>query len=151
MFEDGPGYVLKPLALRSKLLEPTHRFRVRLRIISAQRLPLTQATDLFVRAALLGGGPESLEYRTKTIKGTSINPYWNATVDFVILATPSTLHLTFIHLEIRNPSLLAQWIRPVARAPTGYHYLPLHDPLFSKYVFASIFVDFQVDDLGEVP
>jgi phosphatidylinositol phospholipase C delta len=57
------------------------------------------------------------------------------------------LALTFLHLEIKGKGLVAQWTRPITAAPRGYHHLPLYDPLFSRYVFATLFVRIDVDVL----
>jgi len=142
MFVDTPGYVLKPLALRQKTTEPTMRYRIRIKVISAQRLPLS--CELYVEATI-----NSTTRKTTNIEGRVMNAIWNETFEFTVDTTPSMLDLTFLHLEIRqsNKSLLAQWVRSISMSPKGYHYLPLYDGLFSRYVFATLFVRIDVDTL----
>jgi phosphatidylinositol phospholipase C delta len=148
LFADSQGYVLKPPALRSKLQEPVKRHRIRLQVISAQRLPIS--SDLFVEARISHGDAEvPPPKRTDVIKGKALNPIWDHQLCFEIDTTASMLALTFLHLEIKNKSLLAQWARPITMAPRGYHHLPLYDPLFSRYVFATLFVRIDVDVLND--
>lgn len=140
LFADTQGYVLKPLALRQKISEMPVSARIRIEIISAQRLPLS--SDLYVEGQI-----DEHEQETKVVKGTSMAPAWNETFDWTVTSVPSLLDLTFVRLEIKSKAngLLAQWVRPISAAPKGYHYLPLYDPLFSKYVFATLFVRITVD------
>ena len=139
---DSPGYVLKPISLRQKTVERVEQYRVRVRIISAQRLPLS--SDILVEASI-----GSINRKTSSMKAPTINPLWNETLEITITTTPSLLGLTFLRLEIRNRALLAQWMRPLSMAPRGYHHLPLHDSLFSRYVFATLFVRIDVDILHD--
>ena len=151
LFADSRGYVLKPPALRQKLSESTNRYRLRIQVISAQRLPLS--SDLYVQGCLSSETSEAHPYphrRTSAIKHKSLNPVWDEPLTFEFNTTPSMLELTFVHLEIRNRNLVAQWVRPVSTAPRGYHHLPLYDPLFSRYVFATLFVRIDVDILHTV-
>lgn len=144
MFVDTDGYVLKPMALREKVPDPMTRYRVIVSIISAQRLPLS--SDLLVEVTL-----NSKTRFTRAIEGCTLSPTWNETFTFDLETTPSMLDLTFLHIEIKHPkskgSLLAQWIRTLRATPRGYHYLPLYDSLFSKYVFATIFTNITIDTI----
>lgn len=149
LFGDTLGYVLKPPALRGKVVEHPRRYRIRLHILSAQRLPITP--DLHVEARINTGEPGTpTTKRTSTLKGKAFNPTWDETMAFEIDSTPSMLALTFVQIEIKNKALLAQWARSVHAAPRGYHHLPLYDPLFSRYVFATLFVRIDVDELREL-
>jgi len=143
MFVDSPGYILKPLGLRQKVQETAQEYEISIQLISAQRLP--PSGDLFVEASI-----SSSTQKTNSVKGTAINPRWNETLRFTITSTPSMLSLTFLRLEIKNRALLAQWVRPVSDAPRGYHHLPLYDSLFSRYVFATLFVRIDIDALHNV-
>ena len=144
MFVDTNGYVLKPLALRHKPPSPEKRqkYFVSVSILSAQRLPLS--SDLRVEVTL---GVKTRS--TKSIEGCTLCPTWNETFKYEIECLPSMLDLTFLHIEIKHPkskgSLLAQWVRTLGVAPRGFRYLPLYDSLFSKYVFATIFVNITID------
>jgi phosphatidylinositol phospholipase C delta len=150
MFIDTPGYVLKPLALRQKLPSPekSTKYAISVSIISAQRLPLS--TDLRVEVSLDEGDKRKTK-STKSVEGCTLNPTWNETFNYQIECVPSMLDLTFLHIEIKHPkskgSMLAQWVRTLGAAPRGFHYLPLYDSLFSKYVFATIFVKLTIDAL----
>ena len=151
LFVDSPGYVLKPPALRHKLVEPTRRYRLRVRIISAQRLPPSNDISVEVTLTLPQSHDEQRERNTSSVKGPTLNPLWNEAFAFDIQSTPSMLDLTFLHLKINTfkplRPLLAQWIRPLGSTPRGYHHLPLYDSLFSKYVFATVFVRIDLDTL----
>lgn len=149
LFGDSLGYVLKPPALRAKVAESVKRYRIRLQVLSAQRLPLS--SDLYVEAKITHGSPDTPpNKRTKIIRGKALNPIWDETLTFEHNCTPSMLDLTFLHVEIKNRTLLAQWARPISAAPRGYHHLPLYDPMFSKFVFATLFVRIDVDILHDV-
>ncbi|WWC66358.1 uncharacterized protein I206_100259 [Kwoniella pini CBS 10737] len=50
MFHGSTGYILKPLALRSKITETLKRYRIKVDIISGQRMPLSP--DLYVEITL---------------------------------------------------------------------------------------------------
>lgn len=144
LFVDTDGYVLKPLSLRQKVIEPPTRYQIRIKIISAQRLPLS--SDLYVEATL-----GQTTRRTACVPGRALNPIWNETIAFTIECTPSMLDLRFLRLEIRQPNnkmALAHWMRTVSASPRGYRYLPLYDALFSKFVFAKLFVKIEVDELS---
>jgi phosphatidylinositol phospholipase C delta len=143
MFADTPGYVLKPLAIRQKVAEVPRTWRVRVEIISAQRLPLASSSDLYVEATLDG-----MTKRTAQVKGTALNPRWNEAIEWTIICTSSEFDLTFLHLEVRNRALLAQWVRPLPAVPHGYRHLPLDDHLCSRFVFASLFVRIDVEEVG---
>ncbi len=143
LFVDSPGYILKPLALQQKVQETPQQYRIRIQVISAQRLP--PSPDVFVEATL-----GSARQTCTPTKGVALNPQWNETLEFVSAVTPSMLSLTFLHLEIKNRALLAQWVRSLADTPHGYHHLPLYDSLFSRYVFATLFVRIDVDTLHSV-
>ncbi|WVR05835.1 hypothetical protein IAU60_002861 [Kwoniella sp. DSM 27419] len=163
MFQGGNGYILKPLALRQKVQEAPRLYVVRVHIICGQRMPL--APDLYVEATLKpstsssrssssssssgSSVPSSPNYsRTRSVAGVTLNPSFDEIVKFELFTTPSDLILKFIHLEVRNKSgLLAQWIRPVALAPKGYHHLPLYDAMLSRYVFATLFTKISVEAL----
>jgi phosphatidylinositol phospholipase C delta len=142
MFVDTNGYVLKPLSLRQKVVEVPTRYSISISIISAQRLPLS--SNLRVEVTL-----NQKTQTTKSIEGVTLSPTWNESFKYEITCTPSMLDLTFLHIEIKHPkskgSMLAQWVRTLGVAPRGYHYLPLYDSLFSKYVFATIFVNITID------
>jgi len=140
MFIDSPGYILKPLALRQKTPESRQRYRVTIHLISAQRLP--PSSDLFVEASI-----GAASRKTSLLQGVAINPQWEETICFDITIFPSMLCLTFLHLEIKHRTLLAQWVRSLDAAPRGYHHLPLYDSLFSRYVFATLFVRIDIDEL----
>jgi phosphatidylinositol phospholipase C delta len=149
LFGDSLGYVLKPPALRSKIVERPQRYRIRLQVISAQRLPIS--SDLYVEAKITHGSPDTpTDKRTRTIRGKAINPIWDDQLNFEHSSTPSMMDLTFLHIEVKGKGLLAQWVRPVGKAPRGYHHLPLYDSLFSKFVFATLFVRLDVDVLHDV-
>jgi phosphatidylinositol phospholipase C delta len=147
MFVDTNGYVLKPLALRHKTLSPEKRqkYAISVSIISAQRLPLS--SDLRVEVTL---GEKTRT--TKSIEGCTLSPTWNETFTYELECLPSMLDLTFLHIEIKHPkskqSMLAQWVRTLGVAPRGFRYLPLYDALFSKYVFATIFVNITIDPIA---
>lgn len=144
MFVDTPGYVLKPLALRQKVVESPIKYRVSVSVISAQRLPLS--SDLWVEVTLDGK-----TRATKPVEGCSLNPTWDQTFAYDLEMVPSMLDLTFLHIHIKHPkskgALLAQWIRTLRAAPKGYHYLPLYDTLFSRYVFATMFAKITIEQL----
>ncbi|WVQ97242.1 hypothetical protein IAU59_004352 [Kwoniella sp. CBS 9459] len=166
MFHASNGYILKPLALRQKIQEVPQTYRIRVHIISGQRMPLSP--DLYVEATLKpsssgstssssssssssSAGPASVPSspsysRTRAVKGVTLNPQFDEIISFEITTPPSALILKFIHLEIKNKStgLLAQWIRPVALSPQGYHHLPLYDAMMSRYVFATLFARIDV-------
>lgn len=151
MFGDTPGYVLKPLALRQKVVEERQTFRVWVQVISAQRLPL--GSDLYVEGQI-----DDVERRTETVKGKSISPYWNHTMEWDVVTVQSMLETTFLRLEIKskgNPaaaavgktSTVAQWARSIGRMQReakGFRYLGLWDELFSRFVFATLFVRIDV-------
>ena len=155
MFGDTPGYVLKPLALRQKVIEDRQTFRVSIRIISAQRLPLS--SDLYVEGQI-----DDVERRTETVKGKSISPFWDNTLEWDIVTTRSMLDTTFVRLEIKakggigasavgKTTTVAQWARAVGRLGEegkGYRYLGLWDELFSRFVFATLFVKVDVRVVG---
>lgn len=144
MFVDTDGYVLKPLALREKAPDPLTQYRLTVSVISAQRLPLS--SDLWVEVSF-----NSKTRSTKAIEGCTLSPTWNESFTFDFETSPSMLDLTFLHIEIKHPkskgSLLAQWIRTLRATPRGFHYLPLYDSLFSKYVFATLFAKITLDPL----
>ena len=143
MFRDTPGYVLKPPALREKVVEKPARYRMRVSIISAQRIP--PSSDVFVEATLTDEADTTFPVkRTASIKGPALNPIWNEQVVFEHTTTESMLALTFLHLRIKNRGLVAQWVKSISAAPRGYHHLPLYDPLFSRFVFATLFVRIDV-------
>jgi phosphatidylinositol phospholipase C delta len=147
MFVDTNGYVLKPLALRHKTVtrELRQKYSISVTIISAQRLPLS--SDLRVEVTL---GEKTRT--TKSIEGCTLSPTWNETFTYELECLPSMLDLTFLHIEIKHPkskqSMLAQWVRTLGVAPRGFRYLPLYDALFSKYVFATIFVNITIDPIA---
>jgi phosphatidylinositol phospholipase C delta len=147
MFADTPGYVLKPLALRQKVAEVPRTWRLRVQILSAQRLPLASSSDLSVEATL---GASSTK-KTSVVKGMTLNPRWNDSLEWTMHCTPSQFDLTFLHLEVKSRgALLAQWVRPLPAAPKGYHHLPLYDHLCARFVFASLFVRIEIDEVGAV-
>lgn len=145
MFVDTDGYVLKPLALRTKIVEPVMKYRISISVISAQRLPLS--SDLWVEVTL-----NTKTKTTKPVEGCTLSPTWNETFTYDLEMTPAMLDLTFLKIEIKHPkskgSLLAQWIRTLRATPRGYHYLPLYDSLFSKYVFATMFTKITIDPIS---
>lgn len=140
MFINTPGYVLKPLSLRQKIQDPPQRHHLRIQIISAQRLPLD--SDLSVSITLGSATRKTMETHGKTL-----NPYWKETFDFVNQFTEAERHLSFLHLEVKGKTLKAQWVKSISAAPRGYHHLPLYDSLFSKYVFATLFVKIEIDEV----
>ncbi|KAE8540073.1 hypothetical protein D1P53_004011 [Cryptococcus gattii VGV] len=141
MFHGSNGYILKPLALREKVVEKPERYLLTVRIISGQRTPLF--ADLYVEATLNG----KISKRTRTLSQVTLNPLWDEILTFEITTTPSSLMLNFLHLEVRNKTLQAQWMRPVGLAPRGYHHLPLYDSLLSRFVFATLFVEITIKKL----
>jgi phosphatidylinositol phospholipase C delta len=135
------GYVLKPLGLRQKVVEETQAYRLRLHIISAQRLP--PMDDLYVEATV---GDEVL--RTKATKGVSLTPRWDETLEYIVEARPSVVGMTFVHLEIRlSRGVVAQWTRPLSDTGRGYRYLPLADRDRQKYLFATLFARIDLEPL----
>ncbi|WWD17929.1 hypothetical protein CI109_102374 [Kwoniella shandongensis] len=141
MFHGSNGYILKPPALRQKIHELGQTYQIKVDIISGQRIPLSP--DLYVEASIVNFQPAK---RTKMLEGLTLNPRWEETLSFQISTTPSMLSLRFLHLEVKNRNgLLAQWMRPVALAPKGWHHLPLYDPLMSRFVFATLFVKIEVE------
>ncbi|KAK8865887.1 hypothetical protein IAR55_001035 [Kwoniella newhampshirensis] len=141
MFHGSNGYILKPPALRQKVNEVCQSHRIKVTVISGQRIPLSP--DLYVEASILNFQPSK---RTKAIEGLTLNPRWDETLSFVIYTTPSMLFLKFLHLEVKNKNgMLAQWTRPVELVPKGWHHLPLYDALLSKFVFATLFVKIEVE------
>ncbi|WVQ71248.1 hypothetical protein IAR50_000773 [Cryptococcus sp. DSM 104548] len=144
MFQGSNGYILKPLALREKVDEQPERYQLTIEVISGQRIPL--APDLYVEATLNG----TVSRRTKSLSSVTLNPTWNDTLRFELTTKPSLLMLNFLHLEVKNKSLQAQWMRPVGLAPRGYHHLPLYDSLLSRFVFANLFVNIRVEKVQRV-
>ncbi|ODN84111.1 hypothetical protein L202_00124 [Cryptococcus amylolentus CBS 6039] len=144
MFHGSNGYILKPLALREKIDEQPERYHLTIEVISGQRIPL--APDLYVEATLNG----TVARRTKSLSSVTLNPTWDDTLRFELTTKPSLLMLNFLHLEVKNKSLQAQWMRPVGLAPRGYHHLPLYDSLLSRFVFANLFVNIRVEKVQRV-
>lgn len=141
MFDQTQGYVLKPLALRQKVLEAATAYKLDVRVISGQRLPL--APDLHVEVSVM-----DQTSRTQPLRGQAMNPLWNEHHPFKLTATPSSLSYTFLRIEIKNTkTMLARWIRPLADLPRGYRHLPLYDQLFTKFVFATLFVRIDLEEL----
>nr|XP_019049181.1 phosphatidylinositol phospholipase C, delta [Kwoniella bestiolae CBS 10118]OCF28111.1 phosphatidylinositol phospholipase C, delta [Kwoniella bestiolae CBS 10118] len=165
MFHASNGYILKPLALRQKVSELPTKYRIKVQVISGQRMPLSP--DLYVEATLkptstysswssassasssaYESPPSSPTFkRTRISNGVTLNPHWNEQISFEINVLPSELILNFLHLEVRNKQsgLIAQWIRPLGLAPKGYHHLPLYDPMMSRFVFATLFTKVDID------
>lgn len=135
------GYVLKPYHLRFKTVEELRHFRVRVNVISAQRLPPTG--DLYVE-----GTVNEQTIKTKQSKQSTLNPRWRETLEFTLTSRPSELAIEFITLEIKARNTVAQWTRSIADAGRGYRYLPLEDSTRSRYLFATLFVRISVDDMG---
>ncbi|BEJ17859.1 hypothetical protein CspHIS471_0701270 [Cutaneotrichosporon sp. HIS471] len=131
----GNGYVLKPLALRQKTPEVPVKYRVRLRIISAQRLPPTDG--MYVEATI---GED--EYETRYLKGGGLSPRWDQTLEFNVTSVPSCLSLVIVKLTIKGSrgGTLAQWCRPLTNPGRGFRYLPLEDNSRSRFLFATLFV-----------
>ncbi|KAL7424581.1 hypothetical protein Q5752_000265 [Cryptotrichosporon argae] len=141
MFADG-GFVVKPEALRHKVVETKKTYRVNVSIISAQRLPPVE--DLHV-VLTLSPASQTQPQRTAAIRKTTLSPVWNEHFRFDLACLASELDTTFLQLEIRSKALVAQWIRPLVAVPHGLHYLPLYDSACSKYLFATLLavVDIQ--------
>ena len=155
MFAESQGYVLQPLALRQKTSENTSRYRLRVRLISAQRLPPSSDITVTVSVTIPSESDDAKTRQTNPIKGPTLNPHWNEAFAFDLCSTTSMLDLSFLHIKIHasqnhRDGLLAQWIRPLGRTRRGYHHLPLYDGLFSKYVFATLFVRIDLDRLEGV-
>lgn len=137
LFHDG-GYVLKPPALRYKSTEASAKYRLRVKIISAQRLP--PLADLYVEGTI---GETTI--KTRPTKAATLGPQWDETMEFDITTKPSLLSLVFLHLELKLPKgVVAQWTRPLPDAGRGYRYLPLDDRDRSRYLFATLFVRIDV-------
>lgn len=133
MFHGG-GYVLKPLALRAKTNEVPIKYRVRVRIISAQRLPPT--AGMYVEATI-----NDDEKETRELKEGSLSPRWDETLEYTVMSRPSCLSLVFVKLAIKGSrGTIAQWTRPITAAGRGFRYLPLEDNSRSRYLFATLFV-----------
>lgn len=147
MFHSPVGYVLKPQAMRHKHPEQEQRYRLSVRLISAQRLP--PAADLYVEATL---GESSA--KTRVAAGKSLSRRWDDVLPFEFDAKPSHLAITFLHLEIKSKGqsgIVAQWMRSVHDAPRGYRYLPLDDQTRSRFLFSTLFVRIDVEVLGIAP
>lgn len=134
------GYVLKPECLRVKMIEDPRRFRIRVKIISAQRLPPT--ADLYVEGTI-----NDQTIKTQPSKQSSLNPHWHETLEFTLTTRPSCMAIEFITLELKGKNTVAQWTRSLADAGRGYRYLPLEDNTRSKYLFATLFVRIDVEDI----
>ncbi|KLT38471.1 PLC-like phosphodiesterase [Cutaneotrichosporon oleaginosum] len=142
MFHDG-GYVLKPLALRQKTAEVSVEYRVRIRIISAQRLPPTD--EMYVEATI---GDD--EQETRELKEGSLSPRWDQTLEFTVSSLPSCLSLVFVKLAIKGSrGTIAQWCRPLTTAGRGFRYLPLEDNSRSRYLFATLFVRISYEPIDK--
>lgn len=141
LFHAG-GYVLKPLALRQKTNEVAQQFRVRVRVISAQRFP--PMAGLFVEATV-----DEETYRTRSTKAASLSPRWDESLEFTVEAKPSCLGLVFLHLAIKTSrGTIAQWTRPLSDSGRGYRYLSLDDRERSRYLFATLFARIDVESIS---
>lgn len=133
MFHES-GYVLKPAALRYKTSEVPLKYRIRVRIVSAQRLPPT--TGMYVEATI-----NDVEKETHELKEGSLSPRWDETLEWTVESRPSCLALVFVKLAIKGSrGTIAQWTRPLTAAGRGFRYLPLEDTGRSRYLFATLFV-----------
>uniref|UniRef100_A0A672ZLM1 Phosphoinositide phospholipase C n=1 Tax=Sphaeramia orbicularis TaxID=375764 RepID=A0A672ZLM1_9TELE len=96
-FQDngGCGYVLKPDVLTSTqrrfdpgCIQPRQRHtHLLLKVISGSNLPsprTTKALDLFVRVEIHGIASDCRRKSTHSVKNNSLNPYWDAVMNFSI-------------------------------------------------------------------
>ncbi|WRT64100.1 uncharacterized protein IL334_001029 [Kwoniella shivajii] len=72
MFHSSNGYILKPIALRQKVIEISTRYRITIQIISGQRMPLSP--DLYVEVTLKPSSNRSSWSSTSASSGSSRIP-----------------------------------------------------------------------------
>src|SRR5437762_10726989 len=112
------GYILKPASLLASSHPPTSpcappyqskscRIKLDIQVISGQQLPRPkdykpgQAVDPYVQIEMICPNGQSIESRTRAVRGNEFNPMWDEKLSFDVI-TPSR---EFVF--IRHPSPLS--------------------------------------------
>ncbi|XP_054632958.1 1-phosphatidylinositol 4,5-bisphosphate phosphodiesterase zeta-1-like [Dunckerocampus dactyliophorus] len=154
-FQDngGCGYILKPAVLTSsdksfdpgcsqRGVQPTHLL---LKVISGSNLPLPRsgkALDPFVRVEIHGIASDCNRKTTHTVKNNSLNPYWDADMNFRI----SIPDLCLVRFCVRDQTgflssdFVGQYTLPFHSLKKGYRWVPLRSQDGCSLDPASLFV-----------
>ncbi|XP_039987888.1 1-phosphatidylinositol 4,5-bisphosphate phosphodiesterase zeta-1-like isoform X1 [Xiphias gladius] len=154
-FQDngGCGYILKPAVLMSSQrsfdpgcsqhrLKPTHLL---LKVINGSNLPVPRsgkALDPFVRVETHGIASDSRRKNTHTVKNNSLNPHWDADMNFSI----SVPELCLIRFCVRDQTgllsseFVGQYTLPFTSLKKGYRWVPLQSRDGCSLDPASLFV-----------
>ncbi|XP_029991633.1 1-phosphatidylinositol 4,5-bisphosphate phosphodiesterase zeta-1-like [Sphaeramia orbicularis] len=154
-FQDngGCGYVLKPDVLTSTqrrfdpgCIQPRQRHtHLLLKVISGSNLPsprTTKALDLFVRVEIHGIASDCRRKSTHSVKNNSLNPYWDAVMNFSI----NIPELCLVQFCVRDQTgrfsseSVCQYTLPFMSLKKGYRWVPLRSRDGCSLDSASLFI-----------
>ncbi|KIY73921.1 PLC-like phosphodiesterase [Cylindrobasidium torrendii FP15055 ss-10] len=170
------GWVLKPPALLpggEELLKKRTKHRLVVDVISAQQLPrakdktgaeivekstidpivsVTLHAPLWLTAdGVLSETQAAPTASTKAIKNNGFNPVWNDKLVIPFDCVGDMFELMFVEFSVRDDGedegTVAKYCIPLVTMGRGYRHLPLHDEQLSQFLFSTLFVKMEVEDL----
>uniref|UniRef100_H2YFI7 Phosphoinositide phospholipase C n=1 Tax=Ciona savignyi TaxID=51511 RepID=H2YFI7_CIOSA len=155
-FNGSTGYILKPPHMRikdrqfdpfSKNLDGVVAITLKIKIISGQFLSSSKVST-YVEVDMYGLPADTIRkrFKTKTVEGNSLNPYYNGdefVFEKVVLPNLATLRIAVMET---NGSMLGQRFLPVDALKPGYRYITLRNEGNQPLTMPSIFIHLQVGD-----
>ncbi|PFH48424.1 hypothetical protein AMATHDRAFT_65546 [Amanita thiersii Skay4041] len=96
----------------------------------------------------------SITYRTSAVKNNGFNPVWEEKVRIPFECVGDMWDLVFLRFVVRqevreDEDPLAVYCVSLGSLGQGYRHLPLHDAQLSQYLFSTLFVRIDVDNVAD--
>jgi inactive phospholipase C-like protein 2 len=138
------GYVLKPLHLRQKGVQPK-KMKFKIQIISARQLPKPgrsqkgEIIDPYVELEIIG--KDSFKVKTKVIDDNGFNPTWEQSWEFDLEDYESDiLRFVVMDKDVDSDDFIASNTLALNCLAPGYRTLPLIDVNRDVIPFCSLYI-----------
>jgi len=93
----------------------------------------------------------TVTYRTGVVKNNGFNPVWQEDLHLPFDCVGDMMDLVFVRFAVRHEGSedepLAVYCASLGSLQRGYRHLPLHDWQMSQYLFSTLFVQINVNDV----
>ncbi|KAF8064845.1 1-phosphatidylinositol-4,5-bisphosphate phosphodiesterase 1 [Lyophyllum atratum] len=118
--------------------------------------PLLSASTAAASADTVNPTARTVVERTRPVRNNGFNPVWKQTLElpFEVVGGPGMRELVFVQFSVLEDDSdddddepIAVYCTPLACLEQGYRHLPLHDSQLSQYLFSTLFVQVQIQDV----
>jgi len=121
---------------------------------SLQRGDSSAPSPVIATSASLASLQSSSVERTSSVRNNWFNPQWDETLLLPFEVVGDMKELVFVKIAVKNEtsgtadSTCGVWCASLGAISEGYRHIPLNDAQLCQYMFSTLFVKIDIEDMG---